>query len=303
MNLMRASLLCLLALATPAAAQLSPPPSVLRLPPKGSSATQAPDAPMVTQAAPVAPVQQVAPFDTPQTHPPLKAPASDPLLIPPAKPPATPPVAKPPVKKPAKPAPVIQAPPNVHAQRAPAAATPAATKPAAAKPAAAPVVAAPPPAAPEPEPVVAKPGDIKGKVTGFPLPRWASLRSDEVNLRVGPGTQYPIKWLYHRRELPVQILAEIDVWRQIRDQDGVSGWVHAATLAGRRGFAVKGAQATLRRSADDATPVAYLKPGVVGRLRACDGAAAWCEVQVGDYRGFLKREQFYGVDPGEAVTN
>lgn len=177
----------------------------------------------------------------------------------------------------AKPTPVVQAPPNAHAQRptaAPAAVTPA-------------------------------PGPVpdKGTVTGLLLPRWAALRSDEVNLRVGPGTRFPIEWQYHRRDLPVQILREVEVWRLVEDQDGVKGWVHQATLVGHRSFVVKDAEAVLRRSADDAAaPVARLKPGVVGRLRACAAGATWCEVQVGDYRGWLRREQFWGSFPGEAVN-
>jgi SH3-like domain-containing protein len=88
------------------------------------------------------------------------------------------------------------------------------------------------------------------------------------------------------------------------DQDGVKGWVHQATLTGRRDFVVRGGEAVMRRSAsDDAAAVARLKPGVVGRIRACEAGADWCEVQVSDYTGWLKREQFWGTDAGEAVGN
>jgi SH3-like domain-containing protein len=267
MTLVRLSVLCLLLATVPAAAQLSPPPGNLKLPEPHSASPPA-NAPANTQPAPVAPVEQVAPFASPP-------------LQPPRLPTATKPAARP---AKGKTAPVIQAPPNVHAQR-PIGSTPAAAPPLA--------LVAPPPV---------KPPDNKGTVTGNPLPRWAALRSDEVNLRVGPGTRFPIEWQYHRRDLPVQILREVEVWRLIEDQDGVKGWVHQATLVGHRGFVVKGTEATLRHSAsDDASPVAHLKPGVVGRLRSCEAGAAWCDVQVGDYRGWLRREQFYGADPGEAV--
>ena len=173
----------------------------------------------------------------------------------------------------------------------------AAKPPATATPAPEPVVATapvepPPPAAP-----------AKGTVTGLDLPRWASLRSDEVNLRVGPGTNFQIAWVYHRRDLPVQIEREYEVWRQVEDQDGVKGWVHQATLTGRRSFVVKDAEQVLRRAAaDDADAVARLKPGVVGRIRACETNAGWCEVQVGDYRGFLRRGVIWGTFPTEAVN-
>ena len=71
-------------------------------------------------------------------------------------------------------------------------------------------------------------------MTGLPLPRFASLRTDDVNFRAGPGTRYPIDWVYKRRDLPVEIEREFDVWRLVRDPDNNRGWVHAATLASRR---------------------------------------------------------------------
>ena len=169
----------------------------------------------------------------------------------------------------------------------------AAAKPAPPPPAPASSVPAGPPAPAEPP---------KGSNTGLPLPRFASLKTDEVNLRSGPGLRYPIDWVYKRRDLPVQIEREFEVWRLISDSEGVKGWVHQATLTGRRSFVVTGGEQVMRAGATDTgSPVARLKPGVVGRLRACDANAAWCQVQVGDYRGWLKREAFWGSYPGEAV--
>ena len=91
-------------------------------------------------------------------------------------------------------------------------------------------------------------------------------------------------------------------WRLIADQDGVKGWVHSATLVGRRSFAVIGKDRVLRKSAsDDAAPVAVLKVGVVGRIRACEAGQSWCEMQVGSYRGWLRRDEFFGAHAGEVV--
>jgi SH3-like domain-containing protein len=135
------------------------------------------------------------------------------------------------------------------------------------------------------------------------LPRFASLRSDEVNMRAGPGLRYRIDWVYKRRDLPVEILREFDVWRWVRDPDGIEGWMQQATLMGRRSFIVQKADATLRAEPNDtAAAVAVLKPGVIGRIRSCEAASAWCNVQTGSYRGYLRREQFWGVFPGEAVN-
>jgi SH3-like domain-containing protein len=197
---------------------------------------------------------------------------------------------KPPLKQ--KPTPVLQPHGATHAQK---------PKP---KP---PTAAAPPPApAPAPvEPPKPPEADVaKGSNSGLPLPRFASLRSDEVNLRAGPGTRYPIDWIYKRRDLPVEIEREFEVWRLVQDPDGTKGWVHQATLTGRRSFIVTGGDATLRRDAREAAaPVAILKPGVIGHIRSCAAATEWCQVQAGDYRGYLRRSQFWGTLPGEVVTN
>ena len=166
-------------------------------------------------------------------------------------------------------------------------------------PAPKPVAVQPAPAKPAPPPV---PADV-GTNTGLHLPRYASLKSDDVNMRVGPAERYPVIWTYKRRELPVKIEREFDIWRLVEDMDGVKGWVHQATLTGRRTFVVTGlADRTMRADASEtADAVAILKPGVVGRIKSCEAAKDWCQVQVADYRGWLQRADIWGVDPGEAV--
>ena len=111
-------------------------------------------------------------------------------------------------------------------------------------------------------------------------------------------------WTYKRRELPVRIEREFDIWRLVEDMDGTRGWLHQATLTGRRTFVITGTEARELRSeeSDSSAAVAVLKPGVVGRIRACDANAAWCQVQVGEYRGWLARADFWGSDAGEAVA-
>jgi len=143
-----------------------------------------------------------------------------------------------------------------------------------------------------------------GAVTGLPIPRFVCLRSDDVNMRAGPGDRYPVLWQYKRRDLPVKIEREFDVWRLVEDMEGVKGWVNQALLTGHRTFVITSTDpATLRDSAsDDGATVAVLKPGVVGRILSCDAGAAWCRVQAADYRGFLPRTVFWGTSNGEAVA-
>lgn len=144
---------------------------------------------------------------------------------------------------------------------------------------------------------------LTGSVTGLPLPRFAALRSDEVNLRAGPGTRYPIEWTFQRRAWPVVILREHDVWRRIRDVDGTEGWVHVSTLTGRRSFLVPGREERVlrRRPEAGAAPVARLRPGVVGRLNRCEADSEWCEVQVGRHHGWIRRAEIWGVGATEEV--
>ena len=151
--------------------------------------------------------------------------------------------------------------------------------------------------------VPAIPAD-EGTVTHLHLPRFLSLKTDDVNMRSGPGKRYPVIWTYKRRELPVKVEREFDVWRAIEDMDGVKGWVHQATLTSKRTFVITGTDTrTVRAEADsNSAAVAILKPGVVGRILSCEAAAAWCQVQVGGYRGWLERSAFWGSDPGEAVA-
>ena len=184
-------------------------------------------------------------------------------------------------------------------------------KPAGAAPPAKPVpVPVPAPAAPattetEPKGAAAEklPDPEKPEGAASKLPRFASLRSDEVNMRAGPGARYRIDWVYRRRDLPVEIEREFDVWRWVGDADGIHGWVHQATLMGRRSFVVQKTDATLRSDASDsASAVAILKPGVVGRIRSCPAGSDWCNVSTGSYRGYLRRTQFWGLLPGEVIN-
>ncbi len=171
---------------------------------------------------------------------------------------------------------------------------PAAAKPAP-KPQVQPVIAAKPaePAA-NSKPADARPADVR------PAAHFVSLRADKVYLRSGPGAEYPIQWVYVRKGLPVEVLANFDIWRKIRDQDGVEGWVHQGMLTAKRSAVVVGAVRNLRSdSAPDAAVVAQLEPGVIASVSKCD--AAWCEVSAGGYEGWMARGELWGFEPGELI--
>jgi SH3-like domain-containing protein len=135
--------------------------------------------------------------------------------------------------------------------------------------------------------------------SGLKLPRFVSLNSAKVNVRAGPGVRYPITLQFVRRGLPVEVVAEFEYWRKIRDQDGAEGWVHKSLLSGRRTVVVSGntVRQLLRKPEFNAEVVARMESGVQARLLACKGE--WCQLEVGSWRGFLPRDQIWGVYPDE----
>jgi len=144
----------------------------------------------------------------------------------------------------------------------------------------------------------------QGGVTGLPVPRFVSLRADEVNLRTGPGIRYPIDWVYQRRGLPVEVIDEFEAWRRIRDREGTTGWVHQSMLAADRTAVVVGERRKLRETAGaESEPVAWLEPGVIVTLQRC--AETWCEAIATDagesYRGWLGKDEIWGVYPDEVL--
>ena len=146
--------------------------------------------------------------------------------------------------------------------------------------------------------------DAVGPVTKLPLPRFASLKTDRVNLREGPSKEHATKWVYERAGLPVEITAEFEIWRKVRDSEGVEGWVLHSLLSGRRtGLVMPGkkeenAQIYVRPSAS-AQLAATLQAGVIVNLRKCDGA--WCLVDGDGFKGYIEQWRLWGVYPNEKI--
>jgi SH3-like domain-containing protein len=137
-------------------------------------------------------------------------------------------------------------------------------------------------------------------VSGLPIPRFVSLRADEVNVRTGPGSRYPVEWIYQRRNMPVEVIAEFDVWRRVRDWQGTEGWVNKAMLSSRRTVIVVGEVRALRRDhMQAAAAVARVEPGVIARILKCDGE--WCKVEAGGYEGWIQRTEIWGTHTDETI--
>ncbi|MGO4706507.1 SH3 domain-containing protein [Microvirga sp. 2MCAF38] len=152
------------------------------------------------------------------------------------------------------------------------------------------------------------PGGRKG--TGLPVPRYVSLKTDRVNLREGPSKDHRTAWVFQRAGLPVEIIAEYETWRRIRDSEGTEGWVLHSLLSGRRtGLVMPWAKdrtpiPLLSKPDDKGDVVAQLQPGVIANIKDCNGT--WCRILIAlersrDVDGYLRQDKLWGVYPNEKV--
>jgi SH3-like domain-containing protein len=139
------------------------------------------------------------------------------------------------------------------------------------------------------------------EANGLKVPRFVSLDADKVNLRTGPGQRYPIDWVLTRRDMPVEVIAQFENWRRIREWDGTIGWVQQNLLNGKRHVVVaKGDVRPIRRDPDAAASlVARAEPGGLGRLTECPGAG--CRPEHPTVTGGMRRADLWGVYPDEKV--
>lgn len=127
------------------------------------------------------------------------------------------------------------------------------------------------------------------------VPYWASIRAEEVNMRVGPSPNYQIAWVYKRPHLPLKVLRIKEGWRFVEDPDGAKGWVVARFLSRDRGAIVKGKDVAQMRSQPEASaPVLWnVEPGVVGQLGTCE--ANWCQLEVKGRSGWIAQSSLWGA--------
>lgn len=143
-----------------------------------------------------------------------------------------------------------------------------------------------------------------GRTSGLPVPRFVSLKADKTNVRAGPSKDQNVAWVFTRAGLPVEITAEFETWRRIRDSEGAEGWVYHSMLSGRRtalvGPWLKDGAVALHGKADaDSGVKARVEPGVLGSVKDCDGH--WCRFFGDGFDGFIEQEKLWGVYPDEKV--
>jgi SH3-like domain-containing protein len=143
-----------------------------------------------------------------------------------------------------------------------------------------------------------------GTVSGLPVPRFVSLKADRVNVRTGPNRDQEVRWVYTRAGMPVEITAEFENWRRIRDWEGAEGWVYHSLLSGKRTAVVvpnlKEELVPLYESADvESAVVAKLQGGVLGTLQSCTGN--WCDFRGKGFSGWIRQDRLWGAYPNEKI--
>jgi len=155
--------------------------------------------------------------------------------------------------------------------------------------------------------------DITGKAdqpkretgpSGLPVPRFVSLKRSKVNVRRGPSSEHKIAWVFHLKGLPVEIVAEFEHWRRVRDSDGQEGWIYHTLLAGNRTVTVapwrKGVAVNLLKSPTiSSNIVANVSAGAIGQIEKCTGS--WCQVSLSGYQGWINQSMLWGVYPNEKL--
>ena len=139
-----------------------------------------------------------------------------------------------------------------------------------------------------------------GPVTNLPLPRFVSLKASEANIRRGPSLSHRIDWIYQRRDMPLQVVAEYGNWRRVVDRDGVGGWVHYVMLSGTRTVIIDAELQPLFARPDFNSPQqALLEMGVIARIDECQ--IDWCRLRADGYRGWAPKTALWGVNADEVL--
>jgi SH3-like domain-containing protein len=143
-----------------------------------------------------------------------------------------------------------------------------------------------------------------GSVTKQPIPRFVSLKPSDTPMREGPSKDHSIRWVFKREGLPVEVIAEHEQWRRVRDSESTEGWIYFGRLSNRRTLIVlpgkeRPERELYARDSENSAVVARLQPGVIANVEGC--SLDWCEVTVDSFKGYVKKTSVWGVYPEERV--
>ena len=134
----------------------------------------------------------------------------------------------------------------------------------------------------------------KGTVTGFDIPRFVSLKSNEINLRVGPSINYPINIKYIRKNFPIEIIDEFDLWRKVSEHEGNTGWIKKGLLKGDR-YVLTGIKKNEAKifNRPNGREIGLIKKNNILKLEIC--LEYWCYISHQDINGWVSKDGIWGV--------
>lgn len=146
--------------------------------------------------------------------------------------------------------------------------------------------------------------DLSVEAGGTEIPRMVSIRSNRVNARSGPGARYPIEWVYLQKNNPVEVIAEFELWRQIKDWQGSQSWVHKSMLSSRRMVKVitPGENNIYAKPDYDSKVIAKVEDEVVGEVKKCPADSKFCLIKFGTVEGWVSRNNFFGIYLEEEIN-
>ena len=127
----------------------------------------------------------------------------------------------------------------------------------------------------------------------LPIPRFVSLKVSEANIRTGPGIKFPIKWIFVKKNLPLEILDHYENWYNIRDEEQKQGWVHLSLVKSNRFFVTIKEQVALYKNPKHNYVSHILEVGSRGNIKSCRNK--WCEIKIDNIQGWVKKTDLWGV--------
>ena len=123
--------------------------------------------------------------------------------------------------------------------------------------------------------------------------RFLSLKNNKVNVRIGPSKEYPIKFTYKKKYLPVKILEKSETWRKVKDLESNSGWIHVSQLSKQKtAININYNSLIYKKPTIYSKPIAKLEIGRLVLIKKCK--RKWCKISSGNYSGWILQDYLWG---------
>jgi len=131
--------------------------------------------------------------------------------------------------------------------------------------------------------------------------KYLSIRTSVANLRIGPSSSHPIAFVYEKKNMPVEVIDEFEVWRKVKDYQGDIGWIHLSQLSRKRTLLTMKDGIVLFKNA-----TIYSKPIIkIGNLEAASIKKCipnWCLVEIQQYKGWIQTDHVWGLENKEIIN-